>query len=191
MLPRSSCTFVDSRFSPSVTGPRPTATSSTSAVTVFDSPCAVRKPTSTPLGVLSAASVRAPTWIVICLASTLCASAEISSSSSGRIRGSISSTVTLEPKRAKTDANSIPTAPAPITIRVFGISLSCSMSSEVRICLPSGAIPGRLFGFEPVAISTFLVLTFVSPASDLTTTVRAPSSRPWPLKSVILFFLNR
>ena len=134
---------MDSRFSPSVTGPRPTASSSSSAVTVFDSPCAVRKPTSTPLAVLSAASVFAPVWIVICFASTLWASAEISSSSRGRMRGSISITVTVEPKRAKIEANSIPTAPAPITMRLFGISLSCRISSEVRIVLPSGVMPGR------------------------------------------------
>ena len=29
-------------------------------------------------------------------------------------------TVTAEPKRAKTDANSMPTAPAPMTTRLFG-----------------------------------------------------------------------
>ena len=107
------------------------------------------------------------------------------------MRGSISITVTVEPKRANIDANSIPTAPAPITIRLFGISLSCRISSEVRICLPSGAMPGSDFGLEPVAITTFLVSTFVSPASLFTTTAFGPSRRPWPLKSVILFFLNR
>ena len=146
-----------------MTGPRPTASSSTSAVTVFDSPCAVRKPTSTPFEVLSAASVLAPVWIAICLARTLCASAEISSSSRGRMRGSISMTVTVEPKRANIDANSIPTAPAPITIRLFGISLSCRISSEVMIVLPSGAMPGSAFGRDPVARITFFVSIFVSP----------------------------
>ena len=107
------------------------------------------------------------------------------------MRGSISITVTVEPKRANIEANSIPTAPAPITIRLFGISLSCRISSEVRICLPSGAMPGSDFGFEPVAITTFLVSIFVSPASPFTTTAFGPSKRPCPLKSVILFFLNR
>jgi hypothetical protein len=107
------------------------------------------------------------------------------------MRGSISITVTATPKRANIDANSMPTAPAPITIRLFGISLSCRISSEVSTCLPSGAMPGRLLGREPVAIRTFLVSTFVSPASPLTTTAFGPSSQPWPLKSVILFFLKR
>ena len=58
--------------------------------------------------------------------------------------------------------------------------------------LPSGASPGRLRGREPVARITFFVATFVSlPSCALTTTVCAPSRRPWPLKSVILFFLKR
>ena len=174
-----------------MTGPRPTASSSSSAVTVFDSPCAVRKPTSTPFEVLSAASVFAPVWIVICLARTLCASAEISSSSRGRMRGSISITVTVEPKRANIEANSIPTAPAPMTMRLFGISLSCRISSEVRIVLPSGVMPGSDFGREPVARMTFFVAIFVSPPSPFTTTAFEPSRRPWPLKRVILFFLKR
>ena len=132
-------------------------------MTVFDSPWAVRKPTSTPFAVLRAASVLAPVWIVICLPSTLCASAEISSSSRGRMRGSISITVTVEPKRANIDANSMPTAPAPITMRLFGISLSWRISSEVMIVLPSGAMPGSDFGREPVARITFFVSIFVSP----------------------------
>ena len=100
-------------------------------------------------------------------------------------------TVTVEPKRAKIDANSIPTAPAPMTIRLFGISVSSRISSEVRIALPSGVIPGRPRGREPVASRTAFVEIFVSPASPFTTTALLPSSRPWPLKSVILFFLKR
>ena len=100
-------------------------------------------------------------------------------------------TVTAAPKRAKIEANSIPTAPAPITTRLRGISLSWRMSSEVRMVLPSGASPGRLLGREPVASITFFVWTFSSPFSLFTTTVRGPSRRPWPLKRVILFFLKR
>ena len=52
-------------------------------------------------------------------------------------------------------------------------------------------MPGSDLGFEPVAITTFLVSIFVSPASPFTTTAFGPSRRPCPLKSVILFFLNR
>ncbi len=107
------------------------------------------------------------------------------------MRGSISITVTVEPKRAKIEANSMPTAPAPITTRLFGISLSCRISSEVMMVLPSGVIPGSDFGREPVARITFFVSTRVSPPSPFTTTAFAPSSRPCPLKRVILFFLKR
>ena len=45
---------------------------------------------------------------------------ETSSSSTGTSRGSISRTVTFEPKRLKMEANSTPTAPAPMIPRVFG-----------------------------------------------------------------------
>ena len=100
-------------------------------------------------------------------------------------------TVTFEPKRANSEANSMPTAPAPMTTRLFGTSLISRISSEVTMTLPSRAIPGRVFGPEPVARRTFFVWTFVSPDSASTTTVRAPSRRPCPLKRAILFFLNR
>ena len=78
-----------------------------------------------------------------------------------------------------------------ITIMLLGICLISRISSEVRIDLPSGVMPGRLRGRDPVASITFLVSTRVSPASFFTITARGPSSRPWPLKSVILFFLKR
>jgi hypothetical protein len=109
------------------------------------------------------------------------ASAEISSSSSGSTVGSSSITVTVDPKRAKTEANSIPTAPAPITTRLLGISFSSRISSEVTMALPSGVMPGRLRGRDPVAIITDLADRRVSPCSPFTMTFVAPSSRPWPL----------
>ncbi len=56
---------------------------------------------------------------------------------------------------------------------------------------PSGVMPGRERGREPVASITAFVWTLVSPCSPFTITVRPPSRRPWPLKSVILFFLKR
>ena len=59
------------------------------------------------------------------------------------------------------------------------------------IVLPSGVMPGIERGREPVAIMTFFVWTFVSPVSPATTTACGPSSRPWPLNSAILCFLNR
>ena len=151
----------------------------------------MRNATSTPLDVFSAASVLAPVWMPMCLPSSFAASAEISSSSTGSTRGSSSITFTFEPKRAKTEANSMPTAPAPITIRLRGMSFSSRISSEVTMDLPSGVMPGRLRGREPVARITALVVSLVSALSPWTTTVRGPSSRPVPLKSAILFFLNR
>ena len=48
---------------------------------------------------------------------------EISSSSIGRSSGITSTMVTLVPKRAKIEANSQPTAPAPMTSIDFGTSL--------------------------------------------------------------------
>ena len=100
-------------------------------------------------------------------------------------------TVTAEPKRANTDANSIPTAPAPITTRERGICGICRISSEEMIVLPSRARPGSVRGREPVASRTFFVLIFVSPPSPLTMTFPGPSRRACPLKRVILFFLKR
>ncbi len=100
-------------------------------------------------------------------------------------------TVAVAPKREKIEANSMPTAPAPMTTRLLGISWSSRISSDVTMDFPSGVIPGRLRGREPVARMTAFVEIFVSPASPLTITVLPPSRRPWPLKSVILFFLKR
>src|SRR2546430_10296714 len=46
------------------------------------------------------------------------------------------------------DANSTPTAPAPTTIRVFGISGSWRIERLVRIVLWSGSMPGSDFRSE-------------------------------------------
>ena len=51
------------------------------------------------------------------------ASADISSSSTGRMRSWISTTVTFAPSALKKLANSMPMAPDPTTSRVFGISV--------------------------------------------------------------------
>ena len=50
-------------------------------------------------------------------------SAETSASSTGRMRGSISMTVTSVPKREKIEANSMPTAPAPTMRSDLGTAL--------------------------------------------------------------------
>ena len=67
----------------------------------------------------------------------------MSSSSTGTMRGSISTTVTSVPKRLKIDANSTPTAPAPITIRLFGTAVRFRISILVRMNSASGCKPGQ------------------------------------------------
>ena len=100
-------------------------------------------------------------------------------------------TVTAEPKRAKTDANSMPTAPAPMTTSDRGICGICEDLVRRDDRLAVEGRPGRVRGREPVARRTFFVLIFVSPPSPLTMTLPGPSSRACPRNSVILFFLKR
>ena len=100
----------------SVTGRRPTATSSISASSAVAS-CRRSSCRRTPP---SRRLERRRRW---CRSGSRCraspsafsSAAETSSSSIGRMRGSISISVTLEPKEAYIDANSTPTAPAPRT----------------------------------------------------------------------------
>ncbi len=70
-------------------------------------------------------------------------SREISSSSTGTMRGSTSTIVTLEPKRAYIDANSTPTAPEPMTTSDFGTSESSSIPVEERTVFSSMSMPGQ------------------------------------------------
>src|SRR6266851_362885 len=53
------------------------------------------------------------------------------------------------------DANSTPTAPAPTTIKVFGISGSWRIERFVRIVLWSGSMPGSDFASDPLTIRIF------------------------------------
>ena len=59
------------------------------------------------------------------------------------MRGSISITVTLVPKRLKMDANSTPTAPAPMISMDFGIAGRSRISMLVRMSSASGFEPGQ------------------------------------------------
>ena len=59
------------------------------------------------------------------------------------MRGSISKTLTLMPKRWKQDANSTPTAPAPRIASDFGTSVRFRISMLVRMRLASGFKPGQ------------------------------------------------
>ena len=144
-----------------MTGPRPTATSSISR---GDDCWPRRRRRGTrprrPARVLSAPSVLAPVWMVMCLPSSLPASAEISSSSSGqharqhldhgdRRAEAREDRRELDPHRARADDDQALRDRRSI----------CRISSEVMIALPSGVRPGMLRGRDPVARMTFFVLT--------------------------------
>ncbi len=100
-------------------------------------------------------------------------------------------TVTAVPNRPKMEANSMPTAPAPMTMRLLGISFNSRISSEVMMRLPSMGMFGRVRGLLPVASMMFFVGIREAPPSEVTRTLLGFSIRPWPLTKVILFFLKR
>ena len=98
-----------------------------------------------------------------------------SSSSRGTNVGSISTTVTLEPKAFHSVANSTPIAPPPMMTTDAG-NVSCKMASwYVSIFLPSAAIPGIRLGRAPVATTMCLASSVSEPPSeDVTSTVERP-----------------
>ena len=121
----------------------------------------------------------------------LASASDASASSSGRMRGSASISVTLVPKALKMSANSQPTAPAPMTAMVFGHLLE-----EQRLVR---ADDRRLVDLEPDLRNALhpraggdddglprLVLV-ASP----TFTVRFLPRMPVPLMTVILCFFIR
>ena len=76
----------------------------------------------TPSAFFSSLVTLAPVRIFMpCFSKALRAKAAISASSTGRICGSTSTTVTSEPMVRKNEANSMPMAPDPITSSDFGI----------------------------------------------------------------------
>ena len=91
---------------------------------------------------------------------------EISSSSIGRSCGITSTMVVFVPKREKIDANSQPTAPAPMTSIDFGMRSSSRMWSELMMRLPSALMCGRSFGTEPMARMMFFVLSVCLPSTS-------------------------
>ena len=68
----------------------------------------------------------------------------MSSSSTGTMRGSISITVTSVPKRLNIEANSTPTAPAPMIARLLGTAFRFRISMLVRMNSASGSRPGSM-----------------------------------------------
>ena len=128
MKPFSTLIFVFSNPSPSVKGMRPTATSSISASSRTSSPLEVLPVTTTPASVFSSFSSFVSTCdLMPRLRNDFASSVETSSSSSGTNLGNSSTIVVSAPKREYTDANSTPTAPAPMTISDLGISVSSRM----------------------------------------------------------------
>ena len=91
------------------------------------------------------------------------------------MRGNISRTVTFVPKRLKIDANSTPTAPAPIMPIVFGTVVRFRISMLVRMNCGSGCRPGSMRASDPVAIMMFLASwVCVLPSAALTSTLPPP-----------------
>jgi hypothetical protein len=122
-------------------------------------------------------------------------SAEHSASSSGRMEGATSISVTLVPKALKTSANSQPTAPAPTTAIVLGACSSTSTSSDESTTFLSSASPacGSPRTRDPVATTTaFLASCFSAlPSAPVTLTVRGATSFAVPLRWATLFFFIR
>ena len=80
-------------------------------------------------------------------------------------------TETSAPNLRYTCPNSKPITPPPITKRCFGISFSFNASVEVITLSLSKVINGKLAGFEPVAMITFLVsISSEEPSSLVITT---------------------
>ena len=91
----------------------------------------------------------------------------------------------------KIDANSTPTAPAPITISVLGISGNSRIDRFVKIVLWSGSIPGSAFASEPLTIKMLFASIVDFLPSFSTLTLPGPSYFPQPCTHSTLFFLNR
>ena len=193
MYPRSVVTPTCSSPMFSERGFRPTARSIFSARNVSVLPPDVRASTSTPPSIFVTFSTRVSTYTAIpCRLKDAASSREISSSSTGTIRGSTSMTVVFEPKRANIEANSTPTAPEPMTSRDFGTSASSRIESDERIVLWSMSIPGSDRGEEPVAIRMFFAAKVVSePSGAFTATLPGPAIRPKPAVTSTRFFFMR
>ena len=114
---------------------------------------------------------------------------------SGRIGfGSASSSVVLTPRSVKTDANSAPITPPPITATRSG-SFSASLLvlwSEVMTLTPSTSMPGIARGADPAQMITARPGQGLR-AAVLAVTATAPSavSRPQPITTLTLRRLSR
>ena len=101
-------------------------------------------------------------------------------SSPGRILGSPSRIVTLDPRSEKVEANSQPMAPPPMTAMRAGMRSSISTSSEVMIGPPTSK-SGMSRGAEPEARITWRACSVVlEPSAPFTETVRSGPREPVP-----------
>ena len=86
----------------------------------------------TPSAPTATFSTRTPVWIATpCFLSSAASSAATSSSSVGRMRGIISTTVTFVPSVLKREANSHPSTPPPTINRLSGIVVRSNASRLV------------------------------------------------------------
>ncbi len=194
--PRSGVIFVFSRPMPSVSGARPTATRTFSASLTTCLPSEAVKVTFAPVLVGSTFSTLAPVLMSMPrFLKTRASSLLMSSSSAGTTRGRYSRMVTSEPKLRKMEANSTPTAPAPMTMRDLGMASMERISMLVRTG-PPASTPGNRRAFDPVATTTFFALMVSDLPPPETSTewmppFAGPVSLPKPATTVTLFFRMR
>src|SRR5438067_1181875 len=104
-----------------------------------------------------------------------------SGSSRARNRGPASTTVTLEPRRAKPCASSTPTAPPPSTTSRAGSSRGTAAWRLVQYSTLSRPWIGGIVAVPPLAMTTARRATYCSPP---TSTVRRSTSVPCPRTSL-------
>ena len=128
-----------------MTGPRPTATSSSSASITLRSPSAPSTVTATPVSVCSTLLNGVPVRNAMPRLRNARSSAfDEASSSTATSRGSASTIVTSAPKLRHTLANSQPMTPPPSTTTEAGTRSSRRAWSEVITRSPSISSAGRV-----------------------------------------------
>ena len=116
----------------------------------------------------------------------------MSSSQPVRMVSSASMIVTLVPRSARSEANSQPMTPPPMTATDAGSSLRSKNSSDVMTQRPSTSNPGRVRGTEPAARTTLRPITTRPASSPSVTSTRWPAfSVPVPVRIVTLRPLSR
>ncbi len=140
-----------SRPRPSIAGTRPTATSASSASTVFPPESSA----ATPDSVTVSFSIFVPvSTFALRRMSARSISFDTSASESAKSDGSISTSVTFAPSSVQSDANSQPMYPPPTTMAEAGSFVRASASSLVITRLPSNGNAFGRAGSLPVATRT-------------------------------------